>query len=659
MDDRSSLWIAAPLLALTVLAACGIAFPTDFLLGTAPHWTRATGDAAQHVIGGRYFTADAWRLPLLFVPTLGLPDGTNIGLTDSVPVAALIAKLGRGLWGAERIYLPAWILACWALQGVAGAIALHVAGVRRVAPLILGGLLLVFTPVLLARFGHAALSAHFLLLLALAIHLRAIRAPAGHDRGGQGLDGGLPAHDHAADRVWLLYPPLLVLALLTHVYLLAMVAGFALATLLHGLWTERLGVGGLLVRLAAMALPVAATLWLIGYFALGPMPFKAYGEWPLNLAAPLWPGWSLLTGMPGEPAVVGFESYAWPGAGMLLLVVLALVGARARLRPLLAAHGATLTAMLAVLIFAATFAVRLGPWTILGLPLQTVRNAVIAGSQAGGTLHRLLAALTRADWVRAGLYGLVLVGFAGGVAFYLWRTRRRRALAVLGTAVVAVAAAAVLAPHAVALVVSNFQGSARFVWMPGYLLAVLAIAGVWRAFRPPVALACLGVALLLQVADTEPLWARLRAYAVEQPPALPDAAMIDAEVAAAHELVLVPTYLCAYAEGLAPAAEDALVDRITQLELAASRTAVPINSVRTSRMSSVDQAGLAARCAAARDAARDDLRRTGRLTVVLAGAPAEETLLQELATDPACTRSAVGLLCRGGGAEPSGAAGSR
>ena len=132
---RGTVLLASAIVIFLVAGLAFAAFPVSFLIGTDSFWSRPAGDTAEHIIGGRYFIADAWRFPLLFVPRLGVPAGTNIGLTDSIPLAALAAKLGRVLWGWQRPYLPVWILFCWIAQGVAGVVSLYVLQVRRVAPL--------------------------------------------------------------------------------------------------------------------------------------------------------------------------------------------------------------------------------------------------------------------------------------------------------------------------------------------------------------------------------------------------------------------------------------------------------------------------------------------------------------------------------------------
>ena len=623
---RAPLWIACAVLVAAVACLIFAVFPLDFVDGRAMFWRRATGDAAQHIIGGRYFIADAWRWPLLFVPALG-PNGTNIGLTDSIPLAALIGKLGRAWWGFRRPYLPVWILACWLAQGPAGALVLWQGGVRRIAQLVLGGLLLLFTPVLLAQFEHAALCAQFLILLALAIHLAAVRAAPRRS-------------------AWAFYPPLLVAALLVHIYLLAMVTGIALATLLHGLWTDRMTVPGALGRLACMALPVAGAMGALGYFAVGPMPLRPYGLWAFNLAAPFVPGSSLLTGITGPAPWIGGESHAWLGAGVAGLVVLAAIVCRRAWRDLAARHGASLVMAIAVVVFAASFAVRLGPWTVLGFPFEAVQTAAIAWVRGEpGAVDRLLAGLTAWEWARIMLYLLVLAGLAAWLVAHLRRRRRWRAAWFLGLGVGAIGLAAVLRPLAVAVVVTNFQASERFVWIDIYLLVVLAIAGLCRALPASVANAVLALALVAQIADTAPLWQALRRDSVMVPPALPGAARLASVLARAREVRVAPTYLCAHAEPLAPDARRRLIARITAVDLFVSRWTLPTDSVRNSRASAIHRRALARDCGAARAADGAWAGRAGRVTLVLAGAPDEAALRRRLAGLPGCVTAAIGVVC--------------
>jgi hypothetical protein len=487
---------------------------------------------------------------------------------------------------------------------------------------------LAFSPILLARFGHAALCAQFLILLALAVHFASIRTPPWR-------------------RAWLFYLPLLVIALLVHVYLLAMVAGFALATLLHALWTDDLTARAALGHLAVMVVPVVLTMAALGYFALGAVPLKPYGEWPLNIAAPFVPGWSVLAGFHGPPPWVDFESYAWVGAGIAVLVVAALPAWWGRLRIVAGNHGATITMIIAVLVFAVSFSVQLGPWTVLGLAFAPLRAAVVEGARNGGTVHRALAALTPWDWVRGGLYLGLLGALATWLLLCLLRQRRWQTLLFLAAFVVVVVGSLVFKPYAAMIVASNFQASARFIWMLLYLVMLLAIAEVSKGFTPVISNALLLLALAAQVVDTAPLWGTLREDAQSMPQLLPGTEAISSSFAQARDVVVVPTYLCSFAEGLEPDALATLISRVTEVDLLASRWALPINSVRNSRMSAVDRDVLELHCSHSRQNALLELDKPGRVTLALAGAPAEQELRNQLVARPQCSVIATGVLCRG------------
>ena len=57
-SDRARLAFAC-----AALVAVVAAFPLGFLNGAAAFWRYPKGDFAQHIVCGRYFIADAWRLP--------------------------------------------------------------------------------------------------------------------------------------------------------------------------------------------------------------------------------------------------------------------------------------------------------------------------------------------------------------------------------------------------------------------------------------------------------------------------------------------------------------------------------------------------------------------------------------------------------------------
>jgi hypothetical protein len=625
-SHRTHLALACLALVVIVAALAFSTLPLGFLDGTDAFWRYPVGDYAEHIIGGRYFIADAWRWPLLVVPGLGLPPGTNIGLTDSIPIAALTAKLARHWYGYMRPYLPMWMLLCCLAQGPSCAISLYVLGVRNIAALILGGLLGVFTPVLLFRFNHPALCAQFLLLLGLAVHLHLAR--------------------ENQRRMTILYHlPLLVVALFVHIYLLAMMIAIMLASLLQGLWTDRLTIPAALAQLAIMLAVIGATMWACGYLALGPIPMKPYGEWPLDLAAPFFPAPSGVFGNATLPTGRNGEDFAWLGSGIVLLVVATLIRSWRLVGGLARMHLPSIIICGLLMIFAVTYAVRIGAVLILGIGPERVRQAVLSGAEHGGTLHRLLGLLGPADYVRVGLYGLLLAGFAVLVVRLAWQWRRLRFLRFVGLVALVWLLSLAVRPSATALVISSFQGSARFAWPVVYLVGLLAIAGVWRCYPPGTALTLLIVALGLQVYDTAPLWNRLRSDASSQPVRPRDGDAILAAASQATHVTFVPTYLCAYAEPMDPDARDLAVDKLDNLQVLVSRLVRPTNSVRNSRMTATDIAALTARCAAQRLSAQAQLDTPGTMTVVLNDTPAEAPLRADLLQHPGCSRLSNATMC--------------
>ena len=174
-----------------------VLFPADFR-GVA-QW----GDRAANMIGQRYFLAFPWGWPLLQVDALA---GANVALTDSLPLALLLLKPFRAWLPPGFYFTEAWIALAWLLQPVAAVYALRGAGVGG-WPATLAVATLSWLPTLLARFGHAALCAHGLILLAIGLYLRLIRTGRG----------------------WWACVPLLLASLLVHPYLTAMVAAVLLA----------------------------------------------------------------------------------------------------------------------------------------------------------------------------------------------------------------------------------------------------------------------------------------------------------------------------------------------------------------------------------------------------------------------------------------------
>ena len=270
----------------------------------------AAGDWANHFLGWHMFRGERWTLPLGGTPAFLFPVGTSVGMTDSIPLLALPFK-ALGLFpGRDIQYIGFWLLTSFALQGAAGALLLQTYTPRLLLHA-LGAALFVLAPPILARIGHPALTAHWLLL------------------------GCFWVHYHSAQltprQAFLACAALTFCSSAIHPYLTLMVVvlvGAYYARFLSnppGRWF-----GDVLAPLTALAVLAALVHWQSGYFVVPGSTLVAgglgLGVFSLNLLNPLTPmGRSRLFDLPFTPPVGGqFEGYAYLGAGVIALGAIAL-----------------------------------------------------------------------------------------------------------------------------------------------------------------------------------------------------------------------------------------------------------------------------------------------------------------------------------------------
>ncbi|MEP7119101.1 MAG: DUF6311 domain-containing protein, partial [Acidobacteriota bacterium] len=297
------------------------------------------GDWVPHYFGWHFFRTEPWHWPPGSIHGYYAPLGTSIGLTDSIPLAAYLLKpLGPWLPDAFQ-YLGPWLLLCYVLQG---ALAARLISRWSPSPIVqaLGAALFVLVPTLLARVGHAALCAHWLILWALLLASRPAgrRFPAAH---------------------WAL---LGLVAGMTQPYLAAMVLPILAAAAVVGAPVSRLSRG------AAMAAAVGATVagwWLSGLFVLqgeGSLASGGLGYYSMNLLGPVSPfGWSrVLPDLPIAGEGQAYEGFQYLGLGNLLMIAAAAwLAGRRRVSDAGAVSGAVLwtPAMVGMCLLMTAFAV--------------------------------------------------------------------------------------------------------------------------------------------------------------------------------------------------------------------------------------------------------------------------------------------------------------
>lgn len=159
-------------------AALGLAwwiFGLDFLLGTSEFWNMPPGDMSQHLIGYLFYIQDHFRFPLFYVPDLGYPEGGNIIFTDSIPIAALVTKILRSVLPNHFHYFGLWYALVYLLQGLVLVSIVRTFRKTTLLETLLISLIGTGTPFFLYRFGHTALSSHFLILLSFLFYFRNLK----------------------------------------------------------------------------------------------------------------------------------------------------------------------------------------------------------------------------------------------------------------------------------------------------------------------------------------------------------------------------------------------------------------------------------------------------------------------------------------------------
>jgi hypothetical protein len=273
------------------------------------------GDFSLHFLGWHLYRSGPWTWPLGATPHLIWPVGSSVGLTDSIPLTAVTFKVFDPWLPPTFQFIGLWLVACFALQGIFGVLLMRLATPRPTLQL-LGAALFIMSPPLIYRLGHAALSAHWVLLAALWLSLKeSAEAPSWRRSLGWALLGGVTA----AIQPYLL----LMVALL-------MLADFARQALAA---PSRLPT---IVAHAGLGLGVAwAALWQSGSFIVpseSGLAIGGFGAYSSNLLTFIMPteGWSLL--WPGPIPYANrlqYEGYAYMGMGTLVLgLVVAIAGTR-------------------------------------------------------------------------------------------------------------------------------------------------------------------------------------------------------------------------------------------------------------------------------------------------------------------------------------------
>lgn len=280
-------------------------------------------DVQQHYAGWLFFRDADWSFPLGYADNLGLPNGTMITYTDSLPWVSVILKLFRSFQPRRFQWFGWYVLICFVLQGAAGA---WLAGRRHfdggksgawLAYSLSGAVLFCLLPSLWERaFRHTALASHYIYLFALYFYL---------EYRSRLRQGSAP--------VPISFALLAFWAVGIHPYFLPLVMIPALAAAVDCARFASARRGA-----AQFALALGAALggaWMVGAVGTGAsLSRDGYGYYALNLNALINPcsvgeyTWSRV--LPVLPQDKGqYDGFNYLGLGILLLLAIALAAALA------------------------------------------------------------------------------------------------------------------------------------------------------------------------------------------------------------------------------------------------------------------------------------------------------------------------------------------
>lgn len=440
-------------------------------------WLDGGFDPAQHYLGWVFFRNSAWSFPLGLNPAFGMDISSSIVYSDSIPLLAFLFKPFAAFLPETFQYFGLWLLLCFILQSYFAwrlIALLQMPGIATIGAVIL----LLFSPPMFWRIGmHAALVAHWLILAALYLNFRTSRT------------------HHAIYWAFLISSSALI-----HFYLLSMVLGLWIASLLDSVRMAksgvnlflnaspasqssnagmRLGLGKTVIELVFTLGALLLVMWGAGYFVVSgsDTATQSFGISRMNLLAPFDPQyWSY--GLPNLPDAQGaisdvdmtartYENFMYWGAGILLLI-LASIGLAVRTR---LAHK------------------------------QEGKIHHLLGHDSNRATNFDPEIAVNLSWRRHGALYLVLIGFT------LFALSNDLALGVWSWSFPL--------PEPIYQIASMYRASSRFFWPAWYAIAFFLIAYVSRTLASTGLTILLMLCAIVQIVDTEAGWKSIRALTMK------------------------------------------------------------------------------------------------------------------------------------------------
>ena len=153
-----------------VLIIFHLSYGLQILVPTNISWMMtAMHDWGTHYLGWLYYKNEPWQFPIGGITNYFYPIGTNVGLTDSIPLFAIFFKIFAGILPDNFQYFGIWLFSCHLLAAYFSVRLFLLLKVNHIITF-LAVIFIVANPVLIHRGMHPALCAHWLVLASIYLY---------------------------------------------------------------------------------------------------------------------------------------------------------------------------------------------------------------------------------------------------------------------------------------------------------------------------------------------------------------------------------------------------------------------------------------------------------------------------------------------------------
>lgn len=335
-------------------------FGLGFLSGLSSYWQSDVDDIAQYISGFNMYFAAPWRFPLLAFDGVNYPEGTRVTFVDAIPLYSFILKLFIPSSFFPFNPFGAWIALCFLLQSVG---AWWIARELRVESwfflIALVGFFIIF-PALMVRIGHISLMSHWILLFAIALHIRSFRLSSISSRG------------------WV---ALLVSSFYINIYIFTMASGFFVASLFSlSRKIAKRDVFNFLLPFFVLALTSLVLLL--------PLPIASvskeggFGYYSMNLLSPLMGG--SVFSLQASDVLGQYEGFNYLGLGVLFGLLAVLLFCRKACCKLFGRHNGLLLLLFLFTLYSISNQIYFGQVKLLDLRYPQFMDAFTSQFRASG-----------------------------------------------------------------------------------------------------------------------------------------------------------------------------------------------------------------------------------------------------------------------------------